>query len=863
VNGAPVVSNNGIVGYECDVWQEMHEESCYSGSLNVGFNLDVFTATIIPIPTLTAFPNISFDQKLYRGAVTTKLVKRTGILDKVTKMENGSTVSTRNLLWDAETGQVLLTETQNEFKDPIYQFSYPAHWEYDGMGLAYANDGMTVPAVTIAAGTAPEAVDSKLTHGDELLLVSTANGNNAGTRAYVVKVVRAGVPSDKQITDEAGNPVAGTFMLKVLRSGRRNLASTPIGSVTLLANPIQGTTLNLSSRVLNAQATLFRDDWAVRQANFAADCATTTGCLETGFVEMDCRRPMDGWKTFLQNFVAWKAEGRDLHMGSRTVYDFLAGDPRVQESDDFLCMGKPSELKCIEETGTIQSARTCLSYVSISYTRYEMLIINTNTNKQYKFVIEPAEWGEQPNNATGAVFLINERASVVPGLLATAEWRIKANMELNPVPLNEECQGYLRPHLEMEGCVRTGPIATNNSEVVLDPNIRVNPYQLGIKGNWRPYEAFAVNSRRVQGQTPSGTISSTLTAGDRNLNEPRILRGNGVIPINIVGTKYFEPFVWAGSIGTKSPVQNWYTERQQGKWVKTNTITHYDQKGNEIENKDALGIYSSALYRYQNTLASAVTANAQTRETAFDGFEDYMFNRNAVALGQTTLSTCYPAHWDMLRKQDQLLMANLTQDKAHTGNYSLKLPPQNPPFQKTLYMNESLAERLQNTENRAVLDNDNTKLDRVLPYFSLMPNKKYLISAWVSKKGECSPTDLSSLSLKIDGQAFKPAGPIIEGWQRIEGVVSWSTIPAEMNIEFSNPSNDIAYLDDIRILPFSAKMKSFAYDDRTMRLMAQLDENNYATFYEYDDEGSLVRTKKETERGVVTLQENRNYLRPN
>ena len=41
--------------------------------------------------------------------------------------------------------------------------------------------------------------------------------------------------------------------------------------------------------------------------------------------------------------------------------------------------------------------------------------------------------------------------------------------------------------------------------------------------------------------------------------------------------------------------------------------------------------------------------------------------------------------------------------------------------------------------------------------------------------------------------------------------------------------------------------------------MAELDENNYATFYEYDLEGNLVRVKKETIEGIKTLQENRSH----
>ncbi len=52
-------------------------------------------------------------------------------------------------------------------------------------------------------------------------------------------------------------------------------------------------------------------------------------------------------------------------------------------------------------------------------------------------------------------------------------------------------------------------------------------------------------------------------------------------------------------------------------------------------------------------------------------------------------------------------------------------------------------------------------------------------------------------------------------------------------------------------------MKSFVYDPATLKLSAELDENNYATFYEYDQEGQLVRVKKETIQGIKTIQETR------
>jgi hypothetical protein len=58
-------------------------------------------------------------------------------------------------------------------------------------------------------------------------------------------------------------------------------------------------------------------------------------------------------------------------------------------------------------------------------------------------------------------------------------------------------------------------------------------------------------------------------------------------------------------------------------------------------------------------------------------------------------------------------------------------------------------------------------------------------------------------------------------------------------------------------MPDGANMKTFVYDPFNSRLQAELDGNNFATFYEYDQEGVLVRVKKESERGILTVNEHR------
>lgn len=142
---------------------------------------------------------------------------------------------------------------------------------------------------------------------------------------------------------------------------------------------------------------------------------------------------------------------------------------------------------------------------------------------------------------------------------------------------------------------------------------------------------------------------------------------------------------------------------------------------------------------------------------------------------------------------------------------------------------------------------------------------KYVVSAWVKEEEASADGSLTYTysTLKVttgsgttlNTYVLTPSGQIIDGWQRMEGIVETDAI-GNIKMEFL-VSSGTSYFDDIRVFPYDGSMITYVYDPATLRLAAELDERNYAKIYEYDEEGKLIRVKKETEKGIMTIQENR------
>ncbi|PSL19940.1 hypothetical protein [Chitinophaga ginsengisoli] len=387
--------------------------------------------------------------------------------------------------------------------------------------------------------------------------------------------------------------------------------------------------------------------------------------------------------------------------------------------------------------------------------------------------------------------------------------------------------------LQVDSCASCTP-ATTSTCVSAITGAPVNPYLYGLAGNWRPSSSYVYYSDR----------------NETSLNEEAYLRKAGTI-------RSFSSF-WKFDSNTLKMVND------TAQWVWNSQLTLVNRKGAELENKDPLGRYNAGIYGYDDALPVAVAQNARYREIAYEGFEDYDFG------GSPCDAVCaVPRSFDF-----SYYRSKFDTTEQHTGKFSLRVDTS---AGISAGITGTADDGFGLTFNKAQTSCDtsiyglaaiSTNANALITSFSPIAGKTIVVSAWVKESQDCQGTAYAgnrfSILVKQPGDSStiiaQPKGAIIEGWQRYEEVVAVPDDAISISIVMQAIAGHAVYFDDIRIHPYNANMKSYVYNPSDLRLMAELDENNYATFYEYDDDGTLIRLKKETERGVKTITETRSAL---
>jgi hypothetical protein len=301
LNGS--INKDGIIGLDIELMNDMREQYSRTNSQNHQGNLDLIPILWFSVPIITYYPMIQREQNTFRSVATVKIVQRYGILDSVVVMDKGSIVSTKNLVYDGETGDPVVTRTNNEFDDPVYQFNYPAYWAYGGMGAAYKNINAVFRNKTVIKGKMYSGTKSSFNaerffeSGDEIWVDTCSltesatavpgdcpqymfSGLTTNIKLWAIDAAK-GKEKDEGIyfIDENGKPFHGYISsMHVIRSGRRNMLSASAGNIVSLINPVREISagrfkivIDSNINVINTAATAYKDLWQVEKSYYIKD----------------------------------------------------------------------------------------------------------------------------------------------------------------------------------------------------------------------------------------------------------------------------------------------------------------------------------------------------------------------------------------------------------------------------------------------------------------------------------------------------------------------------------------------------------------------------------------------------------------
>jgi hypothetical protein len=301
------VNDNALMGYEVEMMTDFRET--YSHTVDIednSFIRNLFSGPVKWIRRAISPPKPHNDYNRFRSGSLMKIVNRMGIMDSMVVVHNGSVASTKNLVYDSETGDVVLTRTNNEFNDPIYNFTYPAYWAYRNMGPAYKNIGTTMLDFYIQDGrlldkSKKASADSiYFEAGDEvwiygyLPLSRTSSSadcdqitfDNTALKQFRAWAVKSSENADFKglfFIDADGRAISAYVrQLKIVRSGNRNNLVGSIGGIVSMANPmrtqpsgIKQLIIDADTKVINASSSTYKNKWTIENIQYRADSCYT------------------------------------------------------------------------------------------------------------------------------------------------------------------------------------------------------------------------------------------------------------------------------------------------------------------------------------------------------------------------------------------------------------------------------------------------------------------------------------------------------------------------------------------------------------------------------------------------------------
>lgn len=282
---------------------------------------------------------------------------------------------------------------------------------------------------------------------------------------------------------------------------------------------------------------------------------------------------------------------------------------------------------------------------------------------------------------------------------------------------------------------------------------------------------------------------------------------------------------------------DWRNLSNNTHWETVSEINLYSPNGAVLEELNTLtNTPSAAKYGYHKFLPTAIAQNAEYNTIHFESFEDEKFAdftsphanlKEGGHAGKYAFEVTTSAQTIF----DQLKISSRMVDPTIGDGFTLRLWAKN---------------ELKGPNNKVIFGDGTNHIEAQLKnggtvFTSSREKKIAQVGEWVLLEYKFEAQSLGSPSAAAYDLTLKAVG------READGAALTSVI-----------------VDDIRIQPTNAEMKTHVYDNKNFKVLATFGAEHFGMFYQYNDEGKLVRTLVETERGMKTVQENqmntpRNY----
>ncbi len=279
------------------------------------------------------------------------------------------------------------------------------------------------------------------------------------------------------------------------------------------------------------------------------------------------------------------------------------------------------------------------------------------------------------------------------------------------------------------------------------------------------------------------------------------------------------------------------------KWMKTTDFNYYSPNGALLQETNILGVSSTTKENDQN-LPYLVAYNASYDDVLYESFENPESNDHSS----------YSFDELSLNGEDFTWVLNVSTvyGQAHSGKNSISAQ-----YTSGTTLTLDIAE--EKNVSSQIVDNG-----LIVKFWMKIENDTWPTVNLKTQKGSFEKTvQFTEVARTGEWKLFQAQTTFATANPLSETESADDTYNAQIEIgnsssnpfQVTSPVTQNIYIDDVRLQPANSQLIGYVYDPATFKLLSQFDDQHFASNYQYNQEGKLIRIIRETERGLKTIKE--------